>query len=47
MDLESAGFEGDEEDKTRRIAAFQTVQDANLVDLDTKIKALQVLLAAL
>ncbi len=47
MDLESAGFEGNDNLRASNIAAFQSAQNANLADLDTKIKALQVLLAAL
>ncbi len=46
MDIESAGFEGDAQDSTKRIAAFQTIQDAQLADLDTKIQALYTLLSS-
>ncbi len=47
LDIQSAGFEGDAQDSARRIAAFQAIQNTQTTDLDTKIRALQVLLAAL
>ncbi len=47
MDLVSVQGEGNDDLRASHIAAFQAAQDANLTDLDTQIRALQVLLAAL